>query len=195
MMISDMQLHLLTEAAQRADGLVVLPTTLRGGAVKAVVGKLLDLGLLEERAVAAGEPRWRSDEAVGPVGLGITRGGLLAAGVEPEDGDEQRTEGDLPRSLDVPAGPTAPTAPGPDRPVAGTKRALVVSLLAREIGASLDDLTAATGWLPHTTRAALTGLRQRGYALAKSRGGDGRTVYRIEVSPMEMPGQAAGGEA
>ena len=32
-------------------------------------------------------------------------------------------------------------------------------------GATLDDLTAATGWLPHTTRAAITRLRQRGFEI------------------------------
>ena len=30
-------------------------------------------------------------------------------------------------------------------------------------GATLEDLNAASGWLPHTTRAAITRLRQRGY--------------------------------
>ena len=34
-------------------------------------------------------------------------------------------------------------------------------------------LVAATGWLPHTTRAALTGLRKRGYAVGTAgRSGD-----------------------
>jgi len=36
--------------------------------------------------------------------------------------------------------------------------------------ASMSNLFAATGWLPHTTRAALTGLRQKGYVLVKSTG-------------------------
>ena len=31
------------------------------------------------------------------------------------------------------------------------------------------ELVAATGWLPHTTRAALTGLRKRGYAVGIDR--------------------------
>lgn len=41
----------------------------------------------------------------------------------------------------------------------------MLSLLRRETGASLDELVAATGWLPHTTRAALTGLRKKGHAI------------------------------
>jgi len=51
---------------------------------------------------------------------------------------------------------------------------------AAKSGATLDDMVAATGWLPHTTRAALTGLRKKGHELAKSKNADGQTVYRIE---------------
>ena len=49
-----------------------------------------------------------------------------------------------------------------------TKRAQIIAMLSREEGASLDDLMAATGWLPHTTRAALSGLRQKGYCLDRT---------------------------
>ena len=42
-----------------------------------------------------------------------------------------------------------------------TKQARVIALLERETGATLAKLVAATSWLPHTTRAALTGLRVR----------------------------------
>jgi len=61
----------------------------------------------------------------------------------------------------------------------GTKGALVVALISRPDGASLSDLVAATGWLPHTTRAALTGLRKRGVAIERRRSADGRSVYLI----------------
>jgi hypothetical protein len=42
----------------------------------------------------------------------------------------------------------------------------------------------ATGWLPHTTRAALTGLRQRGYAIVRVRIDGGDSIYRIAGSGM-----------
>jgi len=42
-------------------------------------------------------------------------------------------------------------------------------LLQRDCGATLDELVASTGWLPHTTRAALTGLRKRGFTIAIDR--------------------------
>jgi DNA-binding MarR family transcriptional regulator len=68
-------------------------------------------------------------------------------------------------------------APAPTQ--GGTKQARVIALLERDSGATLDELVAATGWLPHTTRAALTGLRQKGFVLDKSKREDGTTVYRI----------------
>ena len=47
--------------------------------------------------------------------------------------------------------------------------ARVIGLLQRDQGATLAELIAATDWLPHTTRAALTGLRKRGYVVALDR--------------------------
>ncbi|MBM0207499.1 DUF3489 domain-containing protein [Micromonospora sp. STR1s_5] len=61
----------------------------------------------------------------------------------------------------------------------GNKQALVLDLLGRGEGASIDELVSATGWLPHTTRAALSRLRSAGRPLAKSTREDGRTVYKI----------------
>jgi DNA-binding IclR family transcriptional regulator len=64
-------------------------------------------------------------------------------------------------------------------PRAGSKLARVIDLLERSEGATITHLIEATGWLPHTTRAALTGLRKRGYGVARERI-DGRdSIYRI----------------
>jgi hypothetical protein len=54
----------------------------------------------------------------------------------------------------------------------------VLDLLQSEDGATLAELIAATGWLPHTTRAALTGLRKKGHAIEKSQR-NATTTYRI----------------
>ena len=64
-----------------------------------------------------------------------------------------------------------------------TKQARVITLLERDTGASLIELIAATGWLPHTTRAALTGLRHKGFVLDRDKRADGTTVYRISSAP------------
>ena len=62
-----------------------------------------------------------------------------------------------------------------------SKQTLIKDLLAREEGATLDEMIAATGWLPHTTRAALTGLRKQGFVLGKERA-EGVTRYRYVAS-------------
>jgi len=70
-------------------------------------------------------------------------------------------------------------------PRRGSKQALIIGLLSRDKGATLSDITAATGWLPHTARAALTGLRQKGHALASSKEAGGARSYCITTPPGE----------
>ena len=54
----------------------------------------------------------------------------------------------------------------------------VLALLHRDQGATLTDITGLTGWLPHTARAALTGLRKKGHAIIRDKRG-AETCYRI----------------
>lgn len=71
--------------------------------------------------------------------------------------------------------------PAQVRPKPGSKLAVVLGLLSASEGASLTRLVEVTGWLPHTTRAALTGLRKRGFAISRERAdADGaESVYRV----------------
>ncbi len=61
------------------------------------------------------------------------------------------------------------------------KSQLIIRLLQRTGGATLDEIIAATGWLPHTTRAALTGLKKKGFQVTSEKT-DGVRRYRIESS-------------
>lgn len=83
-----------------------------------------------------------------------------------------RKSSDTPTASHLPPG----RAPTPDTIAPVFKIAQVTSLLQRSGGATLAELVWTTGWLPHTTRAALTGLRKKGYTLDKERR-DGVTVY------------------
>ena len=65
-----------------------------------------------------------------------------------------------------------------DAPSRQTKQGLILAMLRSEHGASLAELVEAAGWQPHTTRAALTGLRKKGHAVTKDRA-DGVTRYSI----------------
>jgi predicted ArsR family transcriptional regulator len=60
-----------------------------------------------------------------------------------------------------------------------TKRAQIIGLLQRRRGASLTELTEATGWQPHSIRAALTGLRKQNMNVDRMRDKQGGSVYRI----------------
>lgn len=55
---------------------------------------------------------------------------------------------------------------------------MLLESLARDGGATLDQMVAATGWQPHTTRAALTGFRKKGHAVSSDKT-DGLRVYRL----------------
>jgi hypothetical protein len=58
-----------------------------------------------------------------------------------------------------------------------SKQQQLAALLLRDEGARLDQMIAVTGWLPHTTRAALTGLKKKGYAISSDKV-DGVRTYR-----------------
>ena len=74
-------------------------------------------------------------------------------------------------------------APSADRPPASTKRALLVGMLERPEGASVAEIGQRLGWLPHTVRAAITGLRHAGREVTRSKDAEGRSVYRL--APVE----------
>jgi Protein of unknown function (DUF3489) len=188
MTLTGTQLVLLTSASQREDHLVTLPPNLKGGAAKKVVGKLLDLGLVKEIPVTRDQPAWRTDNKEGFIGLKLTGAGLKALGIEPGTVDEPDAPEALPKKRSRKAAGKRAHRAGPDQaPRAGSKQALVISLLSRAKGATLDHLVNATGWLPHTTRAALTGMRRRGHELAKTKNAVGQTVYRIEQEGSGRP--------
>ena len=69
--------------------------------------------------------------------------------------------------------------PGADRPPASTKRAMLISMLERPEGASVAEIGQRLGWLPHTVRAAITGLRHAGREVTRSKNGKGQSVYRL----------------
>jgi Protein of unknown function (DUF3489) len=71
----------------------------------------------------------------------------------------------------------------------GTKRDRLVRLLKAGAGRDIATLSRELGWLPHTTRAALTRLRRAGYTIEKlPRQNGGGSRYRIAGEPTEpMP--------
>lgn len=197
--LSDTQLLILSAAAQRDDLRIILPDRLHGGAGQKVLAALLGKALIEEIPESELQRVAFDPGAAEQLTYRISPHGLVTIGVESEDqepatatgaGDTDEVgpgQGVLETGAPVPptAGEGNQLAAEPPNsglqstsPRAGSKLADLIELLARPDGASINELTVATGWLPHTTRAALTGLRKRGISVERDKRGDGTTIYR-----------------
>lgn len=65
-----------------------------------------------------------------------------------------------------------------------TKKAQLIQMLNRKAGADVATISKKLGWLPHTTRAALTGLRKAGFEISAEKPGNGKpSCYRITAKP------------
>jgi len=70
-----------------------------------------------------------------------------------------------------------------------TKKAQLMQLLTRKTGADVATISEKLGWLPHTTRAALTGLRMAGFETSTEKPGNGKpSCYRILDKSVEETG-------
>ena len=145
-----------------------IPATikLKGAALERTLRALLDRGLIAEDGgdAEAGDGKGVRRQ------LAITPAGLAAIGVE------------APEPVRVPPRAKPDTSPAlseresPARP--GGKLGALLEAVSGPRGATLDELATASGWLPHTTRAALTRLRQRGFDIRLG-SADGRKAYRL----------------
>ena len=84
------------------------------------------------------------------------------------DADHRSGEGPDPvgPNVDAKTEAAALTAPSTKPP---SKQQQLAALVVRDEGATLDQMIAATGWLPHTTRAALTGIKKKGFVLSSDK--------------------------
>ena len=192
--LTDTQLVILSAASQRKDRCLIAPKTLKSAAAQKVAAKLLKAGLVREIKAKTGMEAWRRDEETGEAySLKLTDAGRKAIAVDERDSQSIPSMGVAPNTNDDSskaktaanraAARSATAAPTATAPRQGTKIARVIELLRRDQGAKLDELIAATGWLPHTARAALTGLRHRGYDVRLERGENGSaSVYRAFAS-------------
>ena len=191
---NETQRALLGAAAQRGDQLVPFPDGGRLAAARRAAGALLAAGFAREVRARGDAPVWRRDEdGERTFALKLTAAGTKeVAGVANDrvSVPQQKTESDdetgsKPKTAPSSRRETIATATEPQpAPIAaprrGTKIDHVVKVLSRPEGATLAAIIKATGWLPHSTYAALTGLRKRGYALERSRADEaGPSVYRL----------------
>jgi hypothetical protein len=204
-MLSVAQLLVLSTAAQRADHMLLpLPSTLRlrGGGQTRLLAALVKAGLAEEVTVSDDALCWRRDADDQRIGLRLTGAGLAAvqipaqpAAAVPPQHLAPEPGAALPRKR-RPSGAASITAdaegaerPTPDQTSAaaaaqpvhpGGKLGQVLSAVSGSTGATLGELVGLTGWQAHTARAALTGLRYRGFAVQLSEQ-QGRKAYRLDA--------------
>jgi hypothetical protein len=166
--LTDTQLIMLSKAAARDDG------------IAAVVRS------------KPGMPAWREDDDGRSISLMTTRAGRDAIAVDDDEEAKHAPRSDgktAPRSPSHGNGDGAkssasvPSALNVASPRAGSKQALVTEMLSANGGATLDALIKATGWPPHTTRAALTGLRKRAFSIERTREKGSDSIYRIVATP------------
>jgi len=191
--LTDTQLLTLSAAAQRQDRCIAAPPKLKGAAALKFAARLATAGLVNEVKAKPGSHIWRRDDATGQAyALELTEAGLKAIKVEETEAVDVAAEISLTASGDRPKNTadkeTAARSVAPRMAIAapreGSKLATVVSLLRREGGATIDQLAAAMGWLPHTTHAALAGLRKRGFGIDRRKAKDERvSCYVIVDSP------------
>lgn len=191
--LTDTQLIVLSKAAKRDDGIAVVPSNINKAAASKIGSSLVARKLMREVRSKPGMPIWR--EADGhSITLMITRAGKDAIGVDDGPVEEAPTESKAanvkraPSSKKPPRENSVSQAADVGGPRAGSKQALVIGMLSSRAGATLDTLVEATGWLPHTTRAALTGLRKRGFAIERSSEEGQDSVYRIVGIPAAAVG-------
>ena len=194
--LTDTQLIVLAKAAAHADGVAERPRRLPPAAAQMVAAALVSRGLMQEIASQPGMPVWRTGEDSGAVSLLITPSGRRSIGVTDEI--EAGESGDGPLSPPLTSEQQTPIGSGTigiHRPTpkefgsspqdavipmrAGTKQDAVVAMLSSPAGVTIDTLMDHTGWLPHTTRAVLSGLRKRGHVIERMRDDGGRSRYRI----------------
>jgi hypothetical protein len=164
--LNDLQLVLLSAAAQREDGSLLPPPdhlAEQAGRIRKVIPPLIKRSLVEESPTDDVTKVWR-EEGEERLALSITQAGRTAIGVDNGMGE---------------ADPSPPPSPAPQANMSKTDQVLL--LLRRPQGASLEELVIATGWLPHSARAALTGLRKKGHAVTLDKSGD-QSVYRLTES-------------
>lgn len=178
--ITDAQYIVLSSACSHELGLAVRPASLKPAQAGKMAAILTEKGLAKEIRAKVGVPVWREDEQGREFAFKILKAGRAVVALHEERSAVKDAGVARPAVQDGAEAVVDANAVIHQTNSAGSKGAAIISLMERDAGASMDDLIAATGWLPHTTRAALSRLRKKGITIERSRAEQGgATVYRI----------------
>ncbi|ODS01868.1 hypothetical protein AUC71_02965 [Methyloceanibacter marginalis] len=192
--LSDAQLVILSAAAQRPDGsLLPLPESLakKGAAQNRVMIEILcKRKLAEEKQTKNDASEWRRDKEGRPLGLFITKSGLLALGInETEETKPARAAASLPRQRKTAAPRSkarkASVAKPKERATpAHSKQQAVIKMLRRKSGVTIDDIVAETGWQRHSVRGFFAGLVKKKLKLPLVSAVNKDGVRRYYIAPI-----------
>ena len=159
------QRNIISVAKQRQDRCLRPLITLKGIASNIFAQKLIDAGLAREKKAKNNIPVGRRDkESDQNYALKLTASGTKI------DVDQSNGPNQLPNSM------TANTSKSPRE---STKLKKLIELLSREDGGTNEYISRTMNWLPHTTRAALSRLRKRGFIIECVRDDKPFSIYRI----------------
>jgi hypothetical protein len=228
--LSDTQAVILSAAAQRADGAVLpLPETLKfkPGALAKAMDSLRNRGLIRVLGTDGGPERVViTSEGMAAIGIEEDGDEAPAGATEPDAAptsagtDASAADAQAPAETDSAAAPAKRKASrkqkaakaepvagepqgqptGKPTPRAGTKQALMIEMLKRPEGATVEQIAAATGWQHHTIRGAISGALKKKLGLTvearrsaptaevgpnQTGANSSSTVYRIPTSGTE----------
>ncbi len=158
--LSDTQREVIKLATYRPDGNIEpLPPALRGGARKKVIDGLLTRDLITEVHVA--------DHAA----YCLTDAAYTAVGRKRRPPEPMTPEADT----DTTASPARP------RSRENSKQAIVIQMLQRPEGATIPQISAATGWQSHSIRGHFAGALKKklGLNLTSDKVEGGVRIYRV----------------
>ena len=160
--LSDTATVILSTAADR-DGHRVLPliNTLKAPrtVVQRVLKSLLADGLVEEVPASRDDEVWEQSEQRGRTTLAITTAGLVAIGIEDEIRPTKPAKGRT-RAKKADKG-TNTAKSSPLARTGGSKQDIVIALLRRGNGASIEQMMEATDWRAHSVRGFMSGALKK----------------------------------
>lgn len=173
--LTETQTIILSAASQRPDNIALpLPKGLAGAAAKMAVTRMIEHGWLQEveANLRRGEPLWRETGDGHGTTLAATEAGLLAVGIEPVV---------VKTVVAIREHAVKASTPKPPIQRAGTKQAMLIAMLQAPEGATMEEITAAMGWLPHSARGAMSGAlgKKLGLVVTSAKDGARGRVYRI----------------
>lgn len=163
--LSMTQKEILLNAANSADGIIEKwPSNLKGASVTKVIDSLLSKGFIREMASEVGDSEFKQYQ--------ITQEGKNVLNSETSSQEEKKVSRSKPSKAKSPRG----------------KLAIILEMLQREQGATVQEIMDETGWKRHTARGAISGQinKKWGFSIKKIVNEQGQKAYKVAEPEKEI---------